>query len=76
MHKQSVGEGGSGLGGSGGCECRIEVIVKMKKSPGGPVRGEGVRVDVNEELKLLSGVGSSRGSRGGQVLTGVGIRGT
>ena len=38
-------------GGQGGCEQRIEVIVKMQKSRRGP---DGVvRVDVNKELKLL-----------------------
>ena len=47
------------LGGQGECERRIEVIVKMQKiknlGGGGEVRsrGEGVSVDVNEELKLL-----------------------
>ena len=46
-------------GGQGGCERRIEVFVKIqKKKIGVGVRGEGgsgwrVRVDVNEELKLL-----------------------
>ena len=39
------------LGGQGGCEKRIEVIVKMQKVGGGP---DGVvRVDVNKELKSL-----------------------
>ena len=48
-----MGEGGegSGLGGQGGCERRIEVFVKIqKKNFWG---GGGVRVDVNEELKFL-----------------------
>ena len=46
----------SGRGGQGGCEPRIELIVKMQKhregwpSGGG---GGGVRVVVNQELKLL-----------------------
>ena len=41
-------------GGQGGCERRIEVIVKMqKKSRRGSEWGGVVRVDVNEELKLL-----------------------
>ena len=63
------GGGGSGWGGQGGCERRIEVFVKIKKKNyggGGPVGGGqwggvglvggvwlGVRVDVNEELKFL-----------------------
>ena len=46
------------VGWEGQCGCEIEVIVKMKKSRGGPVRGVGGgwgggRADVNEELKLL-----------------------
>ena len=52
---------GSGWGGQGGCEQRIEVFVKIKKKKkkngGGGVLGGGssweVRVDVNEELKFL-----------------------
>ena len=57
------GGGGSGWGGQGGCERRIEVFVKIqKKIGGGEVRGGvggrgrvggGVRVDVNKELKFL-----------------------
>ena len=56
--------GGVGWGGGcqGGCERRIEVFVKIQKKNwvggggGGGVRGGGgggVRVDVNEELKIL-----------------------
>ena len=49
--------GRSGLGRSGGCERRIEVIVKIQKKirGGGRVgsRVKGVRMDVNEELKFL-----------------------
>ena len=57
-----VGPGGSGWGrvgggGQGGCERRIEVLVKIQKKKwgwGGPVgRGGGFMVDVNEELKFL-----------------------
>ena len=55
----SVGGGWSGEG-SGGCERRIEVFVKIKKKKfggggvgGGVGVGLGVRVDVNEELKFL-----------------------
>ena len=52
---------GSGLGGQGGCERRIEVFVKIQKKNfggggvGGGVGGSGwgVRVDVNEELKFF-----------------------
>ena len=45
------GGGGSGFGGQGGCERRIEVFVKnSKKNWEG---GQGVGVDVNEELKFL-----------------------
>ena len=50
------GEVGVGLGGQGGCERRIEVFVKIKKKiggVGGVGLGGGVRMDVNEELKLL-----------------------
>ena len=45
-----------GSGGGVGWSVWIEVIVKMKKIGGGPIRGGGgggVRADVNEELKLL-----------------------
>ena len=50
--------GGSGLGGQDGCERRIEVFVKIKKKNfffwrGGGSGGGGIRVDVNEELKIL-----------------------
>ena len=56
--------GGVGLGGQSGCEQRIEVFVKIQKKKyfffwgggggrlGGGVGG-GVRVDVDEELKVL-----------------------
>ena len=57
------GGGGSGWGGQSGCEQRIEVFVKIQKKKiffggGGGGGGrwgvrEGVRVDVNEELKFL-----------------------
>ena len=52
------GEGGGGSGqvrgrGQGGSEKRIEVFVKIKKKSGAGVSGWGVRVDVNEEVKLL-----------------------
>ena len=53
IQKKSEGVRGWG-GGQGGCERRIEVIVKMqKKKSEGSVWGGVVRVDVNEELKLL-----------------------
>ena len=44
--------GGSGWGGQGGCERRIEVFVKIQKKIWVGVVG-GVRVDVNGELKFL-----------------------
>ena len=50
---------GVGLGGQRGCERRIEVFVKIQKKifffffGGGGGVGGGVRVDVNEELKVL-----------------------
>ena len=53
------GGGGVGLGGGGcqgGCEQRIEALVKIKKKNwGGGVLGVrlGFRVDMNEELKFL-----------------------
>ena len=40
-------------GGQGGCEQRIEVIVNMIKKIGVGFGRGGVRVDLNEELKLL-----------------------
>ena len=42
-----------GWGGQGGCERRIEVIVKMKKKSGGPGVGWGGKVSVDVKLKLL-----------------------
>ena len=55
--------GGVGLGGQGGCVHRIEGFEKIKENGGGGGRGLGVsgwgcsgwgiRVDVNEELKIL-----------------------
>ena len=52
---------GSGLGGQGGCDQRIEKFLgkftkKILRGGGGSVwggGGGGVRVDVNEELKFL-----------------------
>ena len=55
-------QGGRVGGGQGGSERRIEVIVKIQKKNGGVggrgwwvggVGLEGVRMDVNEELKFL-----------------------
>ena len=47
-----------GGGGQGGCECTIEVFVKIQKTiwggvQGGSGLGGGVMVDVNGELKFL-----------------------
>ena len=47
---KKLGDGGRVGVGQGGGERRIEVVVEMPKKSGG---GGGVRVDVNEELKLL-----------------------
>ena len=51
---------GVGLAGQGGCERRSETFVKIQKKNGGGsgpgegrVGGEGVRVDVNGEVKFL-----------------------
>ena len=79
-----------GGGDQGGCERRIEVFVKIQKKKkifffgGGGGRGGGgwvgggsgwgVRVDVNEELKILGKFTKNRGGgEGGQV--GVGLVG-
>ena len=81
--------GGSGWGsgwgvgwwGQGGCEQRIEVFVKSHKKKWGEGLGrgvglEGVRVDVNEELKFLgkftikNSGGVGRGVRWGVGLVG------
>ena len=42
-----------GWDGQGGCEQRIDVIVKMQKKKVGEGPGGVVREDVNTELKLL-----------------------
>ena len=70
------GGGGSGWGGQGGCERRIEVFEKIHKKKsgwGGGCSGwgwGGVRVDVNEKLKFLGKFtkkigGGGRGVQGG-----------
>ena len=62
IQKKNWGGGGrgegSGLGGQGGCDRRIEKFLGKftKKNSVGRGRGEGVgghRVDVNKELKFL-----------------------
>ena len=59
MHKQHQQQVWGWEGGQGGGVKRIEVIVEMQRIKkekswgGGPVVEEGVRVDLNEELKLL-----------------------
>ena len=69
------------MGGQGRCERTNEVFVKVQKNGGGWVGGRvgggGVRVDVNEELKLFKKIhkkmgGGGRGS-GGVVLVGVSV---
>ena len=52
MQKQKSGGPCVGWGGQFGCERRNEVIKEMQKRQG-VSRGGMVRVDVNEELKLL-----------------------
>ena len=63
---------GSGLGGQGGCDRRIEKFLgkftNKKFQGGGGVGwggGGGVRVDVNEELKFLCKLGLGRWGWGG-----------
>ena len=62
IQKKKIGVGvrwGSGWGGQGGCERRIEVFVKFQKKIGvggggrGVGLGVGVGLDVTEELKFL-----------------------
>ena len=67
------------MGGQGGCERRIEVFVKIKKKMGGGVGGDGlgrvwgVRVIVNEELKVLGKfTKKNSGGGGGGVWWGMG----
>ena len=60
MKKKVRGGSGGGLGWEGQCGC--EVIVKMKKVRGGPVRGGGQggcerRIKVNVKMKKKSGGG-------------------
>ena len=67
--------GSGGWGGQGGCERRFEVFVKFKKNHGGGGVGEGVRADVNEELKLLWKCKKKYRGWGCQVRPGMGCRG-
>ena len=62
IKKKKFWGGGVGGGGQGGCESRIEVFWKIKKKKFGGGGGSrvwgggvwlGVRMDVNEELKIL-----------------------
>ena len=69
------------MGGQGGCERRIEVFatIQKKKLGVGVGLGEGgLRVDVNEELKVLGKfkkkIGGGGGSGGGGVELGGGGR--
>ena len=69
--------GGSGWGGQGGCERRIEVFVKIpKKNRGGGVGGSGwgvgVGLDINEKRSFWENSkkenwGGGWGVRGGRV---------
>ena len=65
------GREGSGLGGQGGCDRRIEKFLgkfTKKKFRGGSVwGGGGVRVDVNEELKFLCKSKKKKNLGGGGV---------
>ena len=54
--KGGSGSGGGGGGGQGGCEPRIELIVKMQKSRGGGGHGE-PRIEVIVKMKKKSGGG-------------------
>ena len=72
---------GEGLGGQGGCDRRIEKFLgkftKKKFQGGGRFGGGGVRVDVNEELKLkfLCKFKKKTKKNGGGGVTGVGLGG-
>ena len=70
---------GSGLGGQGGCDRRIEKFLEKftkKNSGGGGVGlgGGGVRVDVNEELKVFVQIPKKKLGWGGGCQ-GVGLGG-
>ena len=72
---------GSGLGGQGGCDRRIEKFLgkftkKKKFRGGGSVwGGGGVRVDVNEELKFLCKFKNKKNWGGGGGVRGGGVGG-
>ena len=67
---------GSGLGGQGGCDRRIEKFLgkfTQKFQGGGGRFGGGVRVDVNEELKFLCKFKKKKKKMGGGGGQGVGL---
>ena len=66
---------GSGLGGQGGCDRRIEKFLgkfTQKKFQRGGSGGGGVRVDVNEELKFLCKLKKKKKLGGGGQGVGLG----
>ena len=67
---------GSGLGGQGGCDRRIEKFFGKMHTKKKIQGGGGVRVDVNEELKFLCKFKTKKklGGGGGGVR-GVGLEG-
>ena len=73
MQKKQVGVRSGGGWGQGGCERRIEVIVKMQKRCGGTVgRGGGQggcerRIEIIVKMQKSRGVGSGRGGGGVMV---------
>ena len=78
IQKKNLGWGregeGSGLGGQGGCDRRIEKFLgkfTKKKSGGVGSGGGGVRVDVNEELKFLCKLKKKMGGGQGGGVGGV-----
>ena len=65
---------GVGLGGQDGCERRIEVFCENSKTNRGGGGREGVRVDVNEELKVFVKIKKKSGVGGSGRGVGLGVR--